>query len=143
MDRRARGLGGRLTSCGEENLLGLPGDRYSRENILIHEFAHCIHLFGLRRIDKSFDSTLRDLYEKAMDKGLFEKTYAAVDHKEYWAEGVQSWFDCNNESRSGKPDGVHNHVNTREELIAYDPELAALIEATLGQTDWRYPVSSR
>src|SRR5262249_53769833 len=27
-DRRARGMGGRLTSCGEENLLNLRGDRY-------------------------------------------------------------------------------------------------------------------
>ena len=27
-DRRARGLGGRITSCGEENLLSLRGDRF-------------------------------------------------------------------------------------------------------------------
>src|SRR5262245_48627546 len=40
-DRRARGLGGKLSSCGEENLLNLKGDRYNRENILIHEFNHC------------------------------------------------------------------------------------------------------
>ena len=35
-DKRARGLGGKLSSCGEENLLNLKGDRYNRENILIH-----------------------------------------------------------------------------------------------------------
>ena len=50
-NRRARGLGGSETdpicSCGEENLLGFPGDPYSTENILIHEFAHNIHLRGL------------------------------------------------------------------------------------------------
>jgi alpha-glucosidase len=42
-DRRARGLGATrarpAVSCGEENLLNLRGDRYPRENILIHEFA--------------------------------------------------------------------------------------------------------
>ena len=32
-DKRARGLGGRITSCGEENLLNLKGDRYRNENI--------------------------------------------------------------------------------------------------------------
>src|SRR5499427_10373145 len=42
-DNRARGLGGRITSCGEENLLNLKGDRYRNENILVHEFGHCIH----------------------------------------------------------------------------------------------------
>ena len=35
-DRRARGLGGRVCSCGEENLLCFPGDPYATENILIH-----------------------------------------------------------------------------------------------------------
>src|SRR6516162_7282239 len=53
-DRRARGLGGRVTSCGEENLLNLKGDRYRGENILIHEFAHAIHEIGLRRVDAKF-----------------------------------------------------------------------------------------
>ena len=50
-DARARGLGGSRTdpvcSCGEENLLSFPGDPYSTENILIHEFAHNIHLRGM------------------------------------------------------------------------------------------------
>src|SRR5262249_26220486 len=50
-DKRARGLGGKVTSCGEENLLNLKGDRYRNENILIHEFAHAIHNFGLRKLD--------------------------------------------------------------------------------------------
>src|SRR5688572_20378204 len=31
-DRRARGLGGRVCSCAEENLLCFPGDPYSTEN---------------------------------------------------------------------------------------------------------------
>ena len=46
-DRRARGLGPTpirpAVSCGEENLLNYPGDPYSTENILVHEFAHAIH----------------------------------------------------------------------------------------------------
>ena len=50
-DKRARGLGGRLSSCGEENLLNLRGDRYNRESILIHEFNHAIHQQGLRVIE--------------------------------------------------------------------------------------------
>ncbi len=47
-DKRARGMGGKLSSCGEENLLTLKGDRYRQENILIHEFNHAIHQQGLR-----------------------------------------------------------------------------------------------
>jgi hypothetical protein len=75
-DQRARGLGGRITSCGAENLLNLPGDRYRSENILIHEFAHSIHQHGLRRVDETFDRRLRETYAKAKEAGLWEKTYA-------------------------------------------------------------------
>lgn len=50
-DARARGMGGSKTdpfcSCGEENLLAYRGDPYSAECILIHEFAHNIHLTAL------------------------------------------------------------------------------------------------
>lgn len=137
-NRRVRGYGGmRLTSCGEENLLNYPGDRYRGENIFLHEFAHCIHS-NLRRLDPRFQGRLEELYHAAMEKGLWERTYAATNAAEYWAEGVQSYWDCNRQSRGERPDGVHNHVDTREELKAYDPDLYAFIDQALGPMEWRY-----
>ena len=132
-NRRARGLGGRTTSCGEENLLGYPGDPYRAENILIHEFAHCIHSQGLARLDPGFNGRLKGLYDAALAKGLWRGTYAASSVEEYWAEGVQSWFDTNRHD-----DGSHNHVDTREELKEYDPALAALIAESLPNAGFRY-----
>src|SRR5437870_9350994 len=55
-DKRARGLGGKLSSCGEENLLNIKGDRYRQENILIHEFNHAIHQQGLRSVNPTFNT---------------------------------------------------------------------------------------
>jgi len=135
-DERARGLGGRVVSCGEENLLCYPVDRYDDESILIHEFAHCIHHSGIGRIDKDFDKNLKAIYEKALAKGLWKNTYAGSNVGEYWAEGVQSYYDANRQNNYN-----HNHVDTREELEAYDPDLARLIAQTFrhsSETDWRY-----
>lgn len=133
-DNRARGLGGRITSCGEENLLNLPGDRYRNENILIHEFAHCIHQYGLKTVEPKFDAQLRACYARAMDQGLWKDTYAATNPGEYWAEGVQSYFDCNAPPNKG----VHNDINTREKLARYDPELFTLIDTVFRQSPFRY-----
>lgn len=133
-DKRARGLGGKITSCGEENLLNLKGDRYGRENILIHEFGHAIHNYGLASLDRKFDARLRETYRAAMEAGLWKDTYAATNHGEYWAEGVQSYFDCNNPPNKG----VHNDVNTREELAKYDPALFELVDESFKQNAWRY-----
>jgi hypothetical protein len=136
-DRRARGLGGSerdpVCSCGEENLLAFRGDPYHEECILIHEFAHNIHLRGLVRVDETFDPRLKQAYEAAMEKGLWKGKYAAKNHHEYWAEGVQSWFDDNRED-----DHDHNHVDTRKELREYDPGLAALCEEVFGETKLVY-----
>ncbi|MDR3622166.1 MAG: hypothetical protein P4L85_22640 [Paludisphaera borealis] len=132
-DARARGLGGSRTdpycSCGEENLLGYAGDPYATENILIHEFAHNIHLRGMVNVDPTFDTRLKETYAKAMAQGLWKGKYASVDPHEYFAEGVQSWFDDNREN-----DHDHNHVNTRAELLEYDPGLAALCREVFGDT---------
>lgn len=133
-DRRARGLGGRLTSCGEENLLNLRGDRYPRENILIHEFSHALHRFGIGSLDRGFEAKLRGIYTRSLEKGLWKDTYAATNHSEFWAEGVQSYFDCNAPPRKG----VHNEIATREKLKAYDPDFFELIDATFKQNPWRY-----
>jgi hypothetical protein len=136
-DRRARGLGGSETdpvcSCAEENLLCFPGDPYAAECILIHEFAHNIHLRGMLRVDKTFDPRLKAAYDDAMDRGLWKGKYAATNHHEYFAEGVQSWFSNNREN-----DHDHNHVNTRAELVEYDPALAKLCEEVFGRTELVY-----
>lgn len=136
-DARARGMGGSQTdphcSCGEENLLCYPGDPYSTENILIHELAHNIHLRGMVNVDSTFDRRLRAAYDQAMGGGLWERKYASVNHHEYFAEGVQSWFSNNRED-----DHDHNHVNTRQELIDYDPRLADLCREVFGETEFRY-----
>jgi hypothetical protein len=132
-DRRARGLGGRISSCGEEGLLAYPGDPYLTENLLIHEFAHTIHSHGLKTLFPDFDQRLKAAYEKAIAAGLWKGTYAAENHHEYWAEGVQSWFDNNREN-----DAIHNHVNTRAELKEYDPVLAKFCMEVFGDDPWRY-----
>lgn len=66
-----------------------------------------------------------------MAKGLWKGKYASVNDREYFAEGVQSWFDNNREND-------HDHVNTRAELIEYDPGLAALCREVFGETELTY-----
>lgn len=136
-DARARGLGGSRTdpycSCAEENLLAFDGDPYSTENILIHEFAHSIHLRGMVNVDPTFEPRLTAAYQSALQEGLWKGKYASVTVAEYFAEGVQSWFDNNREN-----DLDHNHVNTRAELKEYDPRLAALCEEVFRTTKLSY-----
>jgi hypothetical protein len=128
-DKRARGVGATsarpATSGAEENLLKLPGDRYKGENIFLHEFAHTLHLMAINDMDSRFDQKLQKAYKEAMAADLWKGTYAATDHKEYWAEGVQSWFNANLEAIP--TNGIHNQINTHDELKAYDLGLYELI----------------
>lgn len=114
-------------------MLGYPGDPYSAECILIHEFAHNIHLRGMVNVDPTFDSRLKTTYEAAMKTGLWKGKYASTNHHEYFAEGVQSWFDNNRVN-----DHDHNHVHLRTQLIDYDPGLAAICREVFGDTELKY-----
>lgn len=128
---RARGFGGALkdefsSSCGEENLLALPQDKYVGENILIHEFAHLIHTVGIVGVEPDFNERLEALRQNAIRKGLWEKTYAVSNKEEYFAECVQSFFNCN---RYAEPaNGVHNWVNRRTKLKTYDSDMYRLLQ---------------
>lgn len=139
-DSRARGLGATadrpVCSCAEENLLQYTNDRHRGESILVHEFAHTIYNLGLPAIDPTFAARFNRVHSGAMHRGLFRNTYAASDHSEYWAEGVQSWFDAN--LQASPADGIHNEINTRAELERYDPELARLIAEAFGSNPWRW-----
>ena len=135
------GLGGSnlpghpAAGTSEENLLHYPngGGSYT---VLIHEFAHAIHIFGMSTIDPTFDKRLKIAYDAAMAKGLWRGSYSSTTSGEYWAEGTQAWFypedtpDDNSYNRS--------HINTRTELKHYDPDLAALLTEIYGDREWRY-----
>jgi hypothetical protein len=126
-DVRARGLGGTEVNpccmCPEENVLGYQGDRAAGQSILIHEFAHNVHQWGMPNVDPTFDHRLQEAYDHAMAQGLWKGFYAATDASEYFAVGVEAWF--------GKD-------ATRASLQQYDPGLAALCREVFGDTAWRY-----
>ena len=135
-DLRARGLGGDLqlplTSCAEENVLAYQIDKYHAEDILIHEFAHSIHLIGLMLAVPDFDSRLKDCYERAKASGILDNTYRITDKEEYMAEAVQDWFNVNAEMPP--TDGKHNWCNNREELQEYEPDLYILLSEYFPKT---------
>lgn len=137
-DQRARGLGGSprgaMTSSPEENLLCCRRGRYDGESSVVHEFAHTLHLIGLGTDYARFTAGLTRLYEAALGRGLWADTYAASDVKEYWAEGVQTYFNTNLETNPA--DDIHNQVNTRSELQEYGPGLYAFVDSFFHGFEW-------
>lgn len=62
-----------------------------------------------------------------------KQCYAGKNRGEYFAEGVQSWYNTNRTM-----DHDHNHIRTREQLKAYDPALAKLCSDVIGESEWRF-----
>src|SRR5204862_8344668 len=87
-DQRTRGMGGRLTSCAEENLLKLETDRYRGRDICLHEFAHCVRNYGVtREIRVRFDEQFR----RSLAAGLWQKSYAGSNPDEFFA-ALTMWY---------------------------------------------------
>ncbi len=125
---------GEPTVVWEQNVTCDESDVFPAEDILVHEFAHTVLQMGVDRQPggAAFRARLRTAYQGAMDAGLWANTYAAENVEEYWAEGVQSWFGLNDWAIP--TNGIHNQINTRHELEAYDPALANLIQEVFGET---------
>ena len=123
------GLAGDPTTVvWEGNALCYSTDIFPNEDIVVHEFAHTVLLvLGELPGGAEFDARVVAAYLDAIDAGLWENTYAAETVDEYWAEGLQSWFDLNN-----PPGIIHNEIDTRSELEAYDPTLAGLFQESFG-----------
>jgi len=144
-DKRARGLGGRPVSCGEENLLDFAGDPYHGENIFIHEFGHAVH-GALAGLDEGFNPRLRALYEAAKQSRRIGG-YGMNNPGEFWAEGVQSWFDCNRAGGLqllGAKGQVLSELNTRAQVEKRLPKFAELLNEAFRENQWVYvPVRKR
>lgn len=141
-DLRARGLGGSrrnpFSTSAEENILAYQIDKYHAEDILIHEFAHTIHGAGVCEVYPEFNKELQASLDKALAAGRWQNVYAGTNISEYWAEGVQSWFNVNAEVDKDGGDGKHNKINTREELKRYDPGLYEILSRFFTPVDKMY-----
>jgi len=120
-DERTRGMGGLLTSCGEENLLRLEKDRYRGRDICVHEFAHNIRNHGVPR---EIRTRFNDLYHSSLAKGLWQKSYAASNADEFFAELTMWYFGTHGDLHMTgvKPE------NGPEGLRKYDPDAFALFD---------------
>jgi hypothetical protein len=120
-DERTRGMGGLLTSCGEENLLKLETDRYRGRDICVHEFAHNIRNYGIPR---EVRSRLNEQYRRSLERGLWKKSYAASNPDEFFAELTMWYFGSHGDLHMTglKPE------NGPTGLKKYDPQAFALFD---------------
>jgi hypothetical protein len=150
----------KLMVVPEENVLGLANDPLAGKSMVVSSFARALHqVAGLRpvdpdfenrrqkqqyelrvkRIDIGFDQQLQRIYDEAMSRRLWRGTAGARERTEYWAAGVEAYFDA---AGAGTPPvGADRPITTREALKAYDPELYALVDETMAyreHVDWRY-----
>ncbi len=120
-DQRTRGMGGLLTSCGEENLLKLEQDRYRGRDICVHEFSHNIRNHGVpKEIRARFDQQCH----RSLDYGLWQKSYAGSDPDEFFAELTMWYFGTHGDLHMTGP----KPENGPEGLKKYDPEAFALLD---------------
>ena len=149
----------KLMVVPEENIFGLPGEPFAGKCLVVAVFAKALyHITGLRpaianfdrqpnrqqyelrvkRMDVEFDHKLRKLYEDAVKDGLWQGTAAARNRVEYWAAGVEAYFDA---AGAGEPPNrADRPITTREMLKAYDPALYGLVDETMAykeHVDWR------
>jgi fermentation-respiration switch protein FrsA (DUF1100 family) len=150
----------KLMVVPEENVLGLPGEPFAGKDMVISVFARALYqVTGLRsvdpdferrrgkqqyelrvkRMDIHFDHQLQKLHEEALNKGLWRGTAAARNRTEYWAAGVQAYFDAAGDGEP--PERAPRPITSREALQAYDPGLFSLVEETMAykeRVDWRF-----
>lgn len=121
IDQRTRGMGGKLTSCGEENLLRLKTDRYFGRDICVHEFSHAIRNHGMPlEVVARFDQQ----YQSSLAKGLWKGAYAASNPDEFFAELTMWYFGTHGDLHMTGP----KPANGAEGFKKYDPEAYALFD---------------
>ncbi len=161
----------KLLVVPEENILANPSDACAGDCLEIRELAKVLYFvcgtrpadtnwnnrgrevqqyeLRLKRLDVKFGENLKQIYDAAMQKGMWKNTPAVFNPVEYWAEGVLAYFDAAGQSgvpfqdsgADGDFTGSPHPITTRKALKAYDPDLFALVNETMaydGHVDWRY-----
>jgi hypothetical protein len=123
IDERTRGVGGLPASCGEENLLKLPSDRYrDHRDICRHEFAHTVFDYGL---SPDVRAMVEKQYAASIKKGLWKTAYTSTNAGEFSAELTMWYFGSRGDYGRIDP----RPQEGREWLRNYDPDGFGLLDA--------------
>lgn len=149
----------KLMVVPEENVLRSPAEPFAGKNMVVGVFAKGLYHvtatrpvladFGkggakqqyelrVRRLDVEFDSRLAKFFDEATKSGLWKGTNAGRDRVEYWAAGVEAYFDA--AGAGFPPRGADRPITTREALRIYDAGLYGLVDETMAykeHVDWR------
>lgn len=123
---------GGVSSIAEKNVIRVLGGEnqtgYRNENILVHEFGHSVKSLGMDLLeDQSLHDEFMALYNSRRALGMWPNTYAISNADEFFATMCTIWFSVMEESPDWT-DGVRGPVNTREDLLKYDPETYAFFD---------------
>jgi dipeptidyl aminopeptidase/acylaminoacyl peptidase len=149
----------KLMVVPEENVLNDSRDPFAGECMVINVMAKALYqITGLRpvdpdferqrgkqqyelrvkRMDIEFDHALAKNYQAAISKGLWRGTAAAKSRADYWAAGVEAYFDAAGQGHA--PNLADRPITTREALKSYDADLFTLVDETFAyqeHVDWR------
>lgn len=138
----ARAYGARpgrpLMVVPEENLLCREDDTYPGQSVFLHEIGHSVLDMAVVPADPAFEDRVAAAYDAAMASGVYADSYATVNADEYWAEGVQDYFDASRRPTPGQRGGFDSAIASRRDLLTLDPTLHGLIAEVFGDNDWRF-----
>ena len=148
----------KLMVVPEENVLRMPSDPFAGKDMVVSVFAKGLYQvcgtrpsqavdkkgpkqqyeLRVKRLDIEFDQQLAKLHESARAAKLWQGTPADRDRIEYWAAGVEAYFDA--AGAGYPPHGADRPITTRELLKSYDAGLYALVDESMAykeRVDWR------
>ncbi|KAK3773277.1 hypothetical protein RRG08_053662 [Elysia crispata] len=115
-----------VSTAGEENILCYQKDRNRQKDMMVRHLSKAIYVLGAAVGIQGWDGRMRAAYAHAKKTGLFKDTLFMKSVQDFFAEGVQSYFNV--QTYRAKPDGVHGPIATRGALKYYDPDLYNLIK---------------
>ncbi len=128
-----------LAAAPEENLLCAAEDTYPGQSVLVHELGHSVLDMAVLPTYPGFEARVEAAFAAARSLAVYRNTYAMTNHDEYWAEGVQDFFDASRVAYGpdGGGDGYDGPISSRETLRRYDPALYELIAEVFTDSSWR------
>ena len=124
----------RLIAIGAENLLCAPTDVNPGENLFVGRLGSITRFALVRDLQPNHSDLLTPVRQHAVDNGLWAEAWITESNGTYWDNGVQAYF--NSAPGALLPGPADAAINTRQELMAADPQLYDMINAAFGAEDW-------